>query len=80
MLSILSAVAEMEKENITVQFSAGKLHKFKKGGWAGGAVPYGYRNENGTLYIIKEEAEIVKKIFEMYHENNSMAEIVELAK
>lgn len=66
MLSILSAVAEMEKENITVQFSAGKLHKFRKGGWAGGAVPYGYRNENGKLYIIKEEAEIVKKIFEMY--------------
>ncbi len=45
MLSILSAVAEMEKENITAQFRAGQLHKFKKGGWAGGAVPYGYRNE-----------------------------------
>lgn len=69
MLSILSAVAEMEKENITVQFSAGKLHKFKKGGWAGGTVPYGYRNENGKLYIVKKEAEIVKKIFEMYDQD-----------
>ena len=68
MLSILSAVAEMEKENITAQFRAGQLHKFKKGGWAGGAVPYGYRNEKGKLYIVKEEAEIVKKIFEMYAE------------
>lgn len=66
MLSILSAVAEMEKENITVQFSAGRMQKFKKGGWAGGAVPYGYRNEDGKLYVVKDESDILKKIFEMY--------------
>ena len=71
MLSILSAVAEMEKENITVQFSTGKLHKFKKGGWAGGPVPYGYRNEGGKLYVVSEEAEIVRTIFEMYAQDGN---------
>ena len=35
-LAILSAVAEIERENIRVQFMAGRLQKMMEGGWAGG--------------------------------------------
>ncbi len=71
MLSILSAVAEIEKENISVQFTAGRIQKFLEGGWAGGPVPYGYRSEGGRLYINEEEAAIVKAVFEMYIQDDT---------
>lgn len=40
-LAILSAVSEIERENITVQFLSGKMQKLKEGGWPGGPIPYG---------------------------------------
>ena len=42
-LAILSAVAEIERENIRVQFMAGRMQKMMEGGWAGGPAPFGYR-------------------------------------
>lgn len=50
-LAILSAVAEIERENITDQFMAGKLQKMRDGKWSGGAVPYGYRSVDRELTI-----------------------------
>ena len=70
MLTIMSAVAEIEKENITSQFLAGKYQKFLNGGWYGGSVPFGYRAVNKELVIEKYEAEIVELIYNLYVESD----------
>ena len=65
-MAILSAVAEIEKENITVQFLSGKMQKLGEGGWPGGPIPYGYRNINKKLVIEPAEAAFVRQMYEMY--------------
>lgn len=67
-LSILSAVAEMEKENINVQFLAGRQQKLLGGEWPYGPVPYGYQVVDKVLKEKPEEVEIIKKVFSLYIE------------
>ncbi len=75
-MAILSAVAEIEKENITVQFLSGKMQKLGEGGWPGGPIPYGYRNINKKLVIEPGEAEIVKLIYNLYGQDGMMVNSV----
>ena len=42
MISVLSAVAEIERENIRVQTMEGRMQKAREGKWNGGFAPYGY--------------------------------------
>lgn len=72
-MAILSAVAEIERENITVQFLSGKMQKLKEGGWPGGPIPYGYRKEDDKLVQHPQEAEIVKQIFDLYLHDGMLA-------
>ena len=65
-LSILSAVAEIERENISIQFHAGQMQRLKGGKWPGGPAPYGYRIIDKNLVIDEAEARIVKLIYELY--------------
>ena len=41
MISVLSAVAEIERENILVQTMEGRKQKAREGKWNGGFAPYG---------------------------------------
>ncbi len=72
-LTILSAVAEIERENITDQFMSGRLQKIRDGKWSGGSVPYGYRNVNKELVVDPYESAIVRKIFELYLQEDMKA-------
>ena len=49
MISVLSAVAEIERENILVQTIEGRKQKAREGKWNGGFAPYGYELVNGEL-------------------------------
>ena len=70
MISVLSAVAEIERENIRIQTMEGRLQKAREGKWNGGFAPYGYKLVKGELIINNEEAIAIKTIFEQYVETN----------
>lgn len=66
MISVLSAVAEIERENILVQTMEGRRQKAREGKWNGGFAPYGYTLNNGKLEIEESEAEAIRLIFDKY--------------
>ena len=67
MISVLSAVAEIERENIRVQTMEGRIQKARDGKWNGGFPPYGYKLEKGLLVINEEEAVAIRTIFEQWN-------------
>ena len=76
MISVLSAVAEIERENIRAQTMAGREQKAREGKWNGGFAPYGYRLENGELSIADDELEVIRVIFDRFiHTNDGVAGI-----
>lgn len=66
LLSVLSAVTEIERENIRAQTMAGRWQKAREGKWNGGQSPYGYRIEKGDLVVKEPEAELVRLIFDKF--------------
>lgn len=70
-ISVLSAVAEIEKENIRVQTMEGRMQKAREGRWNGGFAPYGYNLKDGKLYINEEEAEAIRMIYDQYIHTDS---------
>ena len=64
MISVLSAVAEIERENILVQTMNG------------GFAPYGYKLVDGELQIAEDEAEAIRIIFDNFSlENIDLSEL-----
>ena len=78
MLGIHAEFAEHERAVFFQRTRAGRAERAKKGLWVGGAtVPYGYyydRND-GTLHPVPEQAEKVRKVFDMYISGESCAKI-----
>ena len=67
-ITVLSAVAEIERENILVQTMEGRKQKAREGKWNGGQAPFGYvlDSKNSMLVVNPEEAEIVRIIFDKF--------------
>ena len=76
MITILGAVAELERENIIAQSLLGREEKAKSGGWNGGFAPYGYRlvkgddKSEGKLETVPEEKAVVQLVFDMFLNRN----------
>lgn len=70
MISVLSAVAEIERENILVQTMEGRRQKAREGKWNGGFAPYGYKLVDGFLQIAEDETEVIQLIFDKYVNTN----------
>jgi len=66
MISVLSAVSKIERENIRIQTMEGRIQKARDGKWNGGFPPYGYNLKNGVLEINEEEAPAIRTIFEQW--------------
>lgn len=76
LISVLSSVAEIERENIIEQTTSGRQEKARQGKWNGGFAPYGYslervgNSEKKQLVIAEDEAEVIKIIYDKYVNTN----------
>lgn len=76
-LQMLGMIGEWERETIIERTKAGRLQRYKEGRWAGGRNPYGYDYDKDTkkLVINKEQAAVIKRIYQLYSNGKSMAYI-----
>lgn len=80
MLGILSAFAQLERENIRMRTRMGMKERVKSGLWMGGGrIPFGYDydKEKGVL-VPNKDAEKVKQVYKLYIEGKSPQEIANL--
>ena len=80
-LQLLGSFAEFERKRINQRTMSGKIATAKKGNWNGGHIPFGYRKcESSQNDLIPEpqEAETVKKIFQLYSKGYGFIRIKKL--
>lgn len=76
MIGILSAFAQLEREQIKERMLLGKTGRAKKGLFHGGKnLPIGYDRVNGRLVINEYEAMQIRKIYDMYLEGYGLSYI-----
>lgn len=76
MVGILSAFAQLERENIKERMKLGRRGRTKKGLWRAGAnPPTGYDYIDGHLVIREDEAVQIRKIFELFLQGWSINKI-----
>lgn len=68
-LAILGSFAQFDHDNIVIKLNEGKIHRLESGKWKGGGnTPFGYTYNpiDGVLKVNPEEAEIVRKAYDMF--------------
>jgi DNA invertase Pin-like site-specific DNA recombinase len=61
MLTVLSALAEMESSTKSERVEAWHEHRRTNGATPGGPTPFGYRRERNELHIVEGEAAVIRK-------------------
>ena len=74
MVSIMAAMAEIERDNILVQSMAGRYKTAENGKRNGANLPYGYMKKDGKIIIDEEQAEKVRLIFDKYVNTSMLAD------
>lgn len=65
-LTVMAAVAQLERDVIRERTFSGRKVKHSKGGYAFGAPPFGYCSIDGELREIEEEQKVIRRIRELY--------------
>jgi len=80
MLGILSAFAQLERENIRERTRMGMKERVKTGLWMGGGrIPFGYDYDKSQgILVPNKDAETVRKIYDLYMEGYSTGKIAEM--
>lgn len=77
--AILAGMAAQERQAITQRTLAGKREKAKRGGFAGGPAPYGYRRDrDGGLEVDPDEAQTIRRIYTMRQQGMSYRAIADV--
>lgn len=74
-LQMLGSFSEFERKMIAERTRSGRITNANNKIHPGGRVPYGYKLKDGKLVIVKEQADIIKKIFNMRSKGNKLIEI-----
>ena len=79
MRQMMGAFAQFEKQRISQRLAAGRAHKRKQGGWAGGRAPLGYVSERGSkvLRLNPTKVETVQLLFRFREAGMTYTEIAE---
>ena len=78
-MDIIQRIAQLESEQIGERVYIGMEQKAKSsGGILGFNIPYGYEYIDGKLVVNEKEAEVVRRIFDMYLEGFSMKKIADV--
>lgn len=75
--AMLDGMAEYYSRNLSVNVKRGMRETIKKGRFAGGSVPLGYRLEDGHLYENEKTAWVVRYMFEQYAQGVPKKEIMD---
>ncbi len=80
LLAVLAITTSYEIELFAERSISGKIEKVNKGGGIGGDNnAYGYMNDENKMMVIREdEAEIIRRIFNMYADGKSTIEICDI--
>ncbi len=73
----MGIVSELEKAFITMRLSGGRLNKARKGGYAGGMVPLGYKVKDKELELDITSTHIIRKIFRLRRDRYSLRDIAD---
>ena len=73
--TILSAVAEAERDRIRERVSAAKADQKARGAYLGGIVPYGFTLEDGRLVPVAEQQAMIARILALRSEGKSLRAI-----
>src|SRR5437868_1935881 len=76
-LNVLLSFAQFERELIGERVRDKIAASKRKGLWVGGPVPLGYATEDKKLLVVPAEAKIVRLIFALYLEADSIASLAE---
>ncbi len=74
-IGILAVFAQLERDMIIERTRSGRRQRISQGMWSGGRIPYGYLwdRPNRKLIINPEQADIVRQIYRMYLQGQSLA-------
>jgi DNA invertase Pin-like site-specific DNA recombinase len=75
MLTILASVAQNEAQNVSENVKWTIRNRCKQGNPIFSMLPYGYEKLDGKVVINEEQAEVVRRIFEMYHRGKTSGAI-----
>ena len=80
MLGIMSAFAQLEREQIRERTRMGMTERVKEGYWPGGGrVPFGYDyDRNQGILVPNEDAETVRRMYALYLQGHSPQKIADM--